>query len=206
MADIQALLEQLQNGDMNASIQAAETLAKMGETRAVTVIQQMLSKSPPHTADLLKALNQLGEREWVIEFTSRILVDPHYPEGDRRLVGQFLEPLEAPATTAALLKQIKARQEAPDDFTFLVLARLKSKPAYEYLVELLREPEPSRRAMAIRVLAETDYKEAVPAIKALLGDKAVAWTVPPQGFAIQVGQVANMALKKLDPKPFWKIW
>lgn len=215
---IPPLLNCLKDADALARGFAALALAEQQEQSALPLIQQLVAEEsePFARSYLLNAVDKLGQRGWVIAYTTRILTEDTFTNTDRQATVQLVVRLNDPTTADLLFDVFKKREPGISDHALRGLRALNDQRAVDILIAQLQDESPHRRAVAIIELGNFGDKRAIAPIKALLGDKAIAWQGDRPGEpSTSVGQAARDTLKKLgaeseppsEPqKRGWKLW
>lgn len=224
---IPPLLNALNDTDPYVRGFAALGLAAQQEHSALPTIQKMIEAESDAfgRTHLLNAVDQLGERQWVIAYANRILTESAFTNKDRQAVIQVIVRMNDPATADLLLSVFRQGEPGVSGHALQGLRNFKDQRAVDILIEQLKDKTPHKRAAAAVELGNFGDPRAVEPIKALLGDKATAWEGDRPGEpSTSVGQAAQSALKKLstassspsapsapsDPKeskkPRWKFW
>lgn len=215
---IPPLLNCLKDKDALVRGFAALALAEQQEQSALPLIQQLVveESEPFPRSYLLNAVDKLGERGWVIAYTARILTEDTFTNTDRQATVQLVVRLNDPATADLLLDVFKKREPGVSDHALQGLRAFNDQRPVDILIAQLQDENPHRRAAAIVELGRFGDKRAIEPIKALLGDKAIAWQGDHPGEpSTTVGQAARDTLKKLGTEPEppsepkkrgWKLW
>ncbi|MCB9450691.1 MAG: HEAT repeat domain-containing protein [Anaerolineaceae bacterium] len=212
-----ALLKMLNDTDPYVRGFAAVALAEHGAQDAIPAIQQMVETEREAFGRmyLLQALDKLGQREWVLQYTTHIMRDDTFSNPDRQAAIQMLVRFNDPGTADLLLEAFQKNEPGVGNNALQGLKALKDGRIVDILIAQLHDPAPAKRAAAAVELGNLGDERAVEPIKALLGDKATAWTGDRPGEpSTSVGQAAQDALKKLRhsdsqpqaKKPRWKLW
>ncbi len=175
-SSIPALVESLRDPDANVSAAAAENLGKIGDSRAVAPLIEALGKDDVwFRYSVLGALAKIGDPVPFAVFTPLIddalLKRPVFEclgaLGDREAVPVLLDGIQDPVRSvreAAVCALLRLRARLPAVYTREVddlLPGFKGKPCVEQLIDSLNT-------------AETQVKEAIVGLLALIGDERAA--------------------------------
>lgn len=201
---IPPLLKALNDPDSIVRGLAAVALAVRQEQSALPVIQKMVeAESDPFArSQMLDAVYKLGQRQWVIDYASRILTESTFNNRDRQATIQFILRLNDPATADLLLEVFKQGESSVANNALQGLKQFKDERVVDILIAQLKDEAPHKRGTAIVELGNFGTVRAIEAIKTLVNDNAIAWQGDRPGEpATTVGQAARDALKKLGTVP-----
>lgn len=199
---IQPILQMLQDQDTYVRIIAAKALASLREPSAVQPIQQVIENERDSSArsSLLETVDALGQREWVIQYATRVLRDNTFTNADRQAIIQPIVELKDPTTADLMWEMFSKGELGVSSFALQALVAFKDQRALDALIAQLQEKEPGRRAIAAYHLGEFGNARALQPLKALLRDSAIAWNGDRPGEpSTSVAEVAREAVNKIQP-------
>lgn len=205
---IPPLLDKLKSPTPIIRYRAARSLIELQEFSVIPTLQQMAQDTPDRDErrELLRTLDKAGQRTWVIQFASRMMMDDQYSNAERQSMIQVITGFKDPSTADFLMQVLKKQEFGVYHHALQLLTEFKYPPLVDYLIQSLTIPNSNWRGLAAYALGDLGDKRAIQPLKNILRDKEVAWDYDPKGGPQQtVGQVAREALKKLEP-PRWKLW
>ncbi len=222
---IQPLVNLLKDEDAPTRGLAALALAHRQEQSAIPVLQQMADQETDAFArgNFVEAVAKLGQHDWVLQYAKRVLTESRFDNKDRQAMIQMLLRLKDPSTVDLMREVFLKREFGVWDSALKLLKEFKDTQTVDLLIDQLKDNSPQIRAGAAYSLGDFGDQRAVEPIKALLGDKTIAWQGDRPGEpSTTVDQAARDALKRFssqpednspsdkstpeEKKPRWKFW
>jgi HEAT repeat protein len=173
-----ALEPWLNNEDRCLRGNAAYIFAKLGDNRGFLVIEAILMDRWPRPTQFIRSNGSPDVRGQIHQ--------------DRYYAAHLLGDLQDPRAVPMLIPLLK-----DEEVNYIVpwsLGQIGDKSAIPPLIKTLDDPNPDMRVLAIYSLEQLDAKEALPKIRALLGDQE---TIHFDGL-IPVAAAAKEAVAKLE--------